>query len=194
MTFTQEMLRAGRVPSSRVLTCVVRPSSAAEAASLGLQPREPVVHVRRVRLADDQPIAVESAVLVAAAADPVLRADLANGSLHEALVHAGFVLRRGTGTITAVRATAEDARLFGIRVGDPLLVERRVIVDGAGRRIEATESRYPADRYGLVVQFDVEAPGPPDPGDADGPANSAGEGPREGVGRTARTPAAAVVR
>jgi hypothetical protein len=45
-----------------------------------------------------------------------------------------------------------------MRAGDPLLVERRVIVDGHGRRIEATESRYPADRYGLVVQFEVEAP------------------------------------
>ena len=33
-----------------------------------------------------------------------------------------------------------------------------MIVDGHGRRIEATESRYVADRYGLDVQFDVEAP------------------------------------
>jgi GntR family transcriptional regulator len=39
-----------------------------------------------------------------------------------------------------------------------LLVERRVIADGQGRRIESTESRYVADRYGLDVQFDVEAP------------------------------------
>ena len=39
-----------------------------------------------------------------------------------------------------------------------MLVERRVITDGHGRRIEATESRYPADRYGLVVQFDVDPP------------------------------------
>ena len=69
-----------------------------------------------------------------------------------------IVLRRGTGTVTATAATAGDARLLGIRTGDPLLVERRVIVDGHGRRIEATESRYPADRYGLVVQFEVEEP------------------------------------
>ncbi len=88
-----------------------------------------------------------------------MTADLANGSLHETLGRAGHVLRRGTGTIAAAAATAEDARLLATRVGDPLLVERRVIVDGHGRRIEATESRYPADRYGLVVQFDVEAAG-----------------------------------
>ena len=87
-----------------------------------------------------------------------MRADLANGSLHETLGRAGFGLVRGTGTIAAAAATADDARLLGIPPGHPLLVERRVILDGQGRRIEATESRYVADRYGLVVQFDVEAP------------------------------------
>jgi GntR family transcriptional regulator len=156
MTFSQEMRRAGRVPSSRVLTRVIRPSSPAEAASLGIPARQPVVHLRRVRHADDQPIAVESVILIGACAGAVMTADLAHGSLHETLARAGFVLRRGTGTITAATATAGDARLFSIRIGDPLLVERRVIMDGHGRRIEAAESRYPADRYGLVVQFDVE--------------------------------------
>jgi len=37
-----------------------------------------------------------------------------------------------------------------------MLVERRVIVDLDGRPVEATESRYPADRYALEVWFDVE--------------------------------------
>jgi GntR family transcriptional regulator len=170
MTFTQEMRRAGRVPGSRVLTRVIRPSTTAEAASLGIPPRQPVVHLRRLRLADDQPIALESAILVGDCARAVMTADLAHGSLHETLARAGFVLRRGTGTITAALATHEDARLFGIRLGSPLLVERRIIEDDRGRRIESTESRYSADRYGLDVQFDVEAaevpvdaPGSPGP-------------------------------
>ncbi|HEU4671774.1 MAG TPA: GntR family transcriptional regulator [Candidatus Limnocylindrales bacterium] len=157
MTFTREMLRAGRRPTSRLLARSVRPSTPAEAASLGIPPAEPVVEVRRLRLADGEPIAIETAVLVAACADAVLAADLAQGSLHETLARAGFVLHRGSGTITAAAASAEDAMLLGIAAGAPLLIERRVIVDGHGRRIEATESRYVADRYGLEVQFDVEA-------------------------------------
>jgi GntR family transcriptional regulator len=44
-----------------------------------------------------------------------------------------------------------------MRPGGPLLVERRVIVDADGRPIEATESMYPADRYALEVQFEIEA-------------------------------------
>ncbi|MGH2474653.1 MAG: UTRA domain-containing protein, partial [Candidatus Limnocylindrales bacterium] len=87
------------------------------------------------------------------------------GSLHETLARGGFVLRRGNSTISAATATAEDARLLAMRVGEALLVERRVIVDGHGRAIEATESRYPADRYALDVQFDVETLG--DAGEVD---------------------------
>ena len=141
-----------------MLTRVIRPSTEDEATSLGIPVRQPVVHLRRLRFADDEPIAIESAVLVRDCAEAVMTADLAHGSLHETLARAGFVLRRGTGTIAAAAATAEEARLLGIRTGDPLLVEQRVIVYEHGRRIEATVSVYPADRYALDVQFDVEAP------------------------------------
>jgi len=158
MTFSQEMRRTGRVPRSRLLARVVRPATATEAATLGVPPRQSVVYLRRLRLADDEPIALESTILVGATAEAVMAADLTTGSLHEALGRGGFMLYRGTGTISAAVATAEDAHLLDVQDGDPLLVERRVIADGHGRRIEATESRYVAGRYGLDVQFDVELP------------------------------------
>ncbi len=158
MTFTQEMLRAGRVPSSRMLTRAIRPSSTAEAESLGIAPGEPIVHLVRLRQADGEPIALESTVLIEACAPrchgrgprPAARC----------MKHSrgpGSCPRRGTGTIAAAAAGAEEARLLQIRTGDPLLVERRVILDHHGRRIEATESIYAADRYALDVKFDVEA-------------------------------------
>ena len=156
MTFSQEMRRRGRVPSSRILARAIRPSTTAEATALGLAPREPIVHLRRLRCADAVPIVVESTVLIGRCAAAVMTADLEAGSLHDTLTGAGFRLRRGTGTIAAAAATAEDSRLLGLRPGDPLLVERRVIEDGHGHRIEATESRYGADRYALDVMFDVE--------------------------------------
>jgi GntR family transcriptional regulator len=155
MTFSAEMTRRGRIPSSRLLARAIRPSTRSEAAALALDPGEPVVEVRRVRLADNEPIALESAVVVASCAPSVLIADLEHGSLHAAITGGGQTLRRGSGTVGAGAATAEDARLLAIRRGDPLLIERRVIVDDVGRRIEATESRYPADRYALEVSFEV---------------------------------------
>jgi GntR family transcriptional regulator len=158
MTFSREMARRGRIPSSRVLRVTVRPSQPDEAARMAVAEGEPVVVVRRLRCADGEPIALETAILDRRTEAAVMRADLAHGSLHAALAAAGFRPRRGTGTITAEAATLEDAALLAMPVGSPLLVERRTIDDVHGRRLEATESRYPADRYGLDVQFDVERP------------------------------------
>ncbi len=158
MTFSQEMVRRGMTPASVVIAREVQPATPAEAATLGLDAGAPVVRVRRLRCADDRPMAVESTVLIGACAEVVLSADLEHGSLHEALSRGGFTLRRGTGTIGSEVATAEDARLLDLQPGQPLLVERRVIADDHGRAIEATESRYPGDRYALDVTFDVAAP------------------------------------
>jgi GntR family transcriptional regulator len=160
MAFSHEMERHGRTPSSRLLAREVRAATDAEAGILELRGAEPVVAVRRLRLADAVPMAVESAVLIGRTVDVVMAADLEAGSLHEALAGAGLQLRRGIATISAEAATAEDASLLGVAVGFPLLVERRVITDAGGRPVEATESRYPGDRYALDVRFEVDAGGP----------------------------------
>lgn len=160
MTFTHEMRRLGRTPRSAVLEQVIRPSTPDEATRLGRRQGQPVVVLRRIRYADDEPIALEATVLDLRCASAVMTADLERGSLHETLSRAGHLLRRGAGTISAAAATAEEARLLGLRTGDPLLVERRVIENRQGEPIEATESRYPADRYALDVRFEVEAADP----------------------------------
>lgn len=158
MSFSREMDRRGRVPSSVVIAREIRPANAADAGLLRVSEGEPIVHLQRVRSADDEPVALETTILAGRVSPAVMAADLRAGSLHSALAAAGHVLRHGTATISAEAASADDARLLGTVRGEPMLVERRVILDLQGRPIEATESRYPADRYALDVWFDVEEP------------------------------------
>ncbi len=157
MSFSDEMRRHGRVPRSRLLRRELRPARPDEVRDLRLHDGEPVVALLRIRMADDQPIALEAVTLHGRCAAVVMHADLESGSLHEALRGAGFVPARGRATLAAGAASPDDARLLGIPPGTPLLVERRVIVDLRGRPLESTESRYPADRYALDVDFEVEA-------------------------------------
>ncbi len=155
--FSDEMRRRGRDPWSRLLRRELRPARPAEARDLRLREGDPVVALLRIRMADRVAIAVEHVTLHGRCAPAVMHADLERGSLHDALRAAGLVPHRGRATISAEVASPDDARLLDVPPRSPLLVERRVIVDARGRPLEATESRYPADRYALDVDFVVEA-------------------------------------
>ena len=159
LSFSNEMRRQGRAPSSRVLGRALRAPTREEAVRLQLKDGEKVLWLKRIRLADGHPIAVESARLNRRAATAVLGADLERESLHAVLARAGCLPTRGRATITSEPAGADDARWLKMRKGDPMLVERRIILDQQGRPLEFTESRYPADRYALDVDFVVEDQG-----------------------------------
>jgi len=151
--FTEQMRRAGRAATSKLIGTDVRAATHAE--RIDLRPgKNGVVEIRRLRLADETPIAVETAVF-AATLTALLDDDL-TGSLHTALVRLGRVPASGHATVTAERATAEDADLLAIPAESTVLVERRLIKDQHGHPLERTESRYAADRYGLDVVFDVD--------------------------------------
>jgi GntR family transcriptional regulator len=154
LSFSDEMRRKGKEPSSRVLESGARPATELEQERLGV---EEVYVLRRVRLADGEPIALETAVFPARVAG-VLGADLTRESLFEVLSKAGTIPTAGRAALAAEAASPEDAKLLGIKKGDPLLVERRLIRDQDGEPLEWTESRYVGARYGLDVDFDVELP------------------------------------
>jgi GntR family transcriptional regulator len=156
LSFSNEMRRRGRVPSSNLLTRALRAPTREEADRLQLRDGEKVLLLKRIRLADGEPVAVESCRLHGRTATAVLRADLEKESLHSVLVRSGFFPTRGRATLWAEPAGADDSRWLQMRRGDPMLVERRIILDQRGRPLEYTESRYPADRYALDVDFVVE--------------------------------------
>jgi GntR family transcriptional regulator len=156
MTFSHEMRRQGRVPSSRIIERRIRRPNDRERADLRAARDSDVVELRRVRLADHEPVCLEAAVLTERCIEAVMAADLETGSLHEALIGDGVVPTRGQASIGAEAASSEDAVLLGVRPGAPMLVERRLIFDQRARPIERTESRYAGDRYGLDVGFSVE--------------------------------------
>jgi len=151
-SFTEEMTLRGMSASSKILTAEVRRSTKEEVTSLRLAPNSRVVHLRRLRLANDEPMAIEDVTL-----PPfftwLLSTDLANGSLHQTLADNGHTPARATGTQVAAAATDEDAALLELPAGAPLFVERRLVTTEDGTPIELTESRYAGSRFVFHIEL-----------------------------------------
>jgi GntR family transcriptional regulator len=155
LSFSDEMRRRGRTPTSRIVEQGPRGATEDETRRLGATT---VYVLRRVREADGEPVALETAVFPAERVSEALDVDLESASVFATLAAAGQVPTAGRAVIGAEAANAEDARLLRVRKGSPLLVERRLIHDQHGTPLELTESRYVGSRYGLDVGFDVELP------------------------------------
>lgn len=155
MSFTEDMLRRGLVASSRLLEAGLRSATQSDALALRLDADARVVVIDRLRLADEQPLALERATLAADCAS-VLADDLEHGSLHESLHRLGRSLSNAHSWISARTATTREAELLEVKKGDPLLVERRIVYDNLGAPIEHTESAYVASRFVIDAFFSVE--------------------------------------
>ena len=150
-SFSEDMRARGLDPSSRILEIAQRQATPEVADHLNLKPGSRVILIRRQRLADELPMALEHTLLIPDCA-PVLGFDLEHGSLHAALRALGRAPSIARGTINPQAATAEDATALEIAPGTPLLVETRLVYDATDAPIELTETRYSPTRY----VFDIE--------------------------------------
>jgi GntR family transcriptional regulator len=146
LSFTESMRRRGLTASSRVLGSGWRAATMEDRAALGMPSGVRVVHLERLRLADEVPMAIERAVIHPSLGD-VLEAELERESLHEAFERLGRIPVRAEARVSARRASAGERRELGLGSGGVVLVERRIITDQDGLPIEHTETVYAAERY-----------------------------------------------
>lgn len=109
----------GMSQHSRVLALDQRQDPAA-AQNLGLPPQALLVHLARIRLADEEPLALDRVWLPASVAAPLLAADFGHTALyHEMENRIGDSPRRGNEVIEAITLDASDARQLAAREGSP---------------------------------------------------------------------------
>lgn len=153
-SFTEDMLARGMRPSSRLLEAgrIGAPLEIAEA--LGVPPGAELVRIRRVRLADGEPLALETAQLPHARCPGILSHDLASRSLYD-ILHAeyGISLARARQTIEAATPDDDERRLLHLPDGVPVLRIRRLTHAADDSPIEFVRSVYRGDRYQLGVDL-----------------------------------------
>ncbi len=150
-SFSEDMLTRGMRPSSRVLLARERPAGAAAGVHLQISPAEQVIEVRRVRLADDVPMCLESIELPAQLVPGLSSRPLA-GSVYELLASEYRIhITRAEQRIRATVLDVEEAQLLEVPPVSPALLVERGSCDKAGRPVEWARSLYRADRYDFRV-------------------------------------------
>ncbi|MDH5503443.1 MAG: GntR family transcriptional regulator [Acidimicrobiia bacterium] len=137
-SFDDDMRAAGRTPSTEVLAAERLP--AAEGDPLNVRPGTPLIRLRRLRLADGRPMAVEERRIVESLCPGLLGEDLAHQSVHWLLtVKYAIPLVRIEHAVERGKALPEDARTLNIKPGAPVLTIERLTYTQ-----DAEEVRFPA--------------------------------------------------
>lgn len=144
-SFTEDMISRGSVPSSRVLELARIEAPENVATALGLAPSTETTHIRRLRLADDVPIAIEDVYIPRS----VLEIEALNlgASLYEQLRLAGHDVFRAEQEIKAITLTPQESQLLEVPTGEAALSVTRVSSSRRGQLIEFARTTYRADRY-----------------------------------------------
>ncbi|CAL8979004.1 HTH-type transcriptional repressor DasR [Propionicimonas sp. T2.31MG-18] len=162
-SFSQDMRRRGRNPSTRLVSVALAKPPAEVVVALGLEPGQKAWRVLRVRLADNDPIAHEDGWYPAEPLGGLDQQDIAGGSLYEILgTQYGLWVDHAEQTLWGEAADGDLARELAAPVNTPLLVFRRISSAG-GRPIEYVVSRYRGDRYQVHMELGRDDLSPANP-------------------------------
>lgn len=143
--------------TSRVLAFDVGPAGAQRASRLAVSPSDPVVRVRRLRLVDGEPMAIERIDLPAVLVPGLAADDMETGNFYQLLrSRYEIVVSDAVQTIEPSVTDADEADLLDIPVFAPVLLFERTTRDAGGRVVEFAHSVYRGDRYRITskLRFD----------------------------------------
>ena len=110
--------------------------------------------MHRLRLADGEPMSIDTSHLPARRFPGLRRQLERHASLYETLrTGYGIQLAEAEETIETVLADPHDARLLGVDAGIPLLLLSRHAIDTTGQPVEWAQSWYRGDRYKFITRL-----------------------------------------
>jgi GntR family transcriptional regulator len=146
--FTAEMQALGMTPSSQLLAAEVLPATVEEAASLAIKPGAAIFRLRRLRLADALPVAIEECTLSLDRFPGIDRIDFVHESLYRTL-RERYAIRFALAdeVLEAQPAGRTEAHLLDLPPHSSLLVISRVLWAEEDQPVELARSLYRGDRY-----------------------------------------------
>jgi GntR family transcriptional regulator len=153
-SYTEGMRQHGLHPQTKILDVGYVTADDHLADLLDVRPGGRVLRLHRLRLADGEPMSIDTSHLPARRF-PGLRKQLErHASLYETLrTDYGIHLAEAEETIETILADPHDAQLLGVDPGLPLLLLSRHAIDSTGQPVEWAQSWYRGDRYKFITRL-----------------------------------------
>lgn len=149
-SFSEDMRARGREPRSVWMNRAAGTVTPEESLTLRSSPGTPVLRFHRIRYADDAPMAIEYATVIASCLTSL---DDVENSLYEALERTGNRPVRALQRLRAVLLTADQAKLLKAQEGEAGLLVARVGYLKDGRAVEYSQSYYRGEIYDFVAEL-----------------------------------------
>ena len=153
-SFSEDMRRRGMTAGSRTIELRETHAGAAVGRALRLSPDERVVLIRRLRLADGEPMALETLHVPAELVPGLTRELLEDASFYDLLEKRyGVVVESGVQSIEPTVTNEEESELLGVPLHSPAFLFERTSRTAEGDTVEFVRSLYRGDRYRLVAEL-----------------------------------------
>jgi GntR family transcriptional regulator len=152
-SYTEGALRMGRQPSRVLVTWEDITPTAELAEALEVREGDPVMHLERVLLADEQRIGLESTYLPRHRFGDFTDTFDPGTSLYAAVRATGVEFGSAVERIETVLATPREAALLESTTAMPMLRLHRRSLDTEGRPIEVVRSLYRGDRVAFEAML-----------------------------------------
>jgi GntR family transcriptional regulator len=153
-SFSEDMRRRGMVAGSRTIELRETHAGAAVGRALKVSPDSRVVLIRRLRLADGEPMALETLHVPAAIVPGLSREQLEDSSFYALLEREyGVVIASGMQSIEPTVTNDEESELLSVPLHSPAFLFERTSRTADGETVEFVRSLYRGDRYRLVAEL-----------------------------------------
>lgn len=153
VSFSRGMKKRGYLPGARLVHFERKIADAGIAREFGLPSGAEVYFFQRVRFLNEQPVMLEKFWIPVDRFPDLEHFDLINRFIFDILeVEYGLKVTRARLGLEAVVATDYEAELLDIRVGAPLMLERRLTFDEKDTPIEFGIDLYRGDRFRFVTE------------------------------------------
>ncbi len=146
-SFNNEMLKKGMKPTTRVLSMDIEESDEEVSKALRLSPGSKVIHLSRLRFANDEPIVYVTTYLPYELCRSLLGKDLEKNSLYEMLENeCGLCVTETERSLESCLADKFEADLLQIKKGAPIQYFESVAYLSDRTPVEYSRAKYRGDR------------------------------------------------